>query len=96
MDGPQDQQDHLARSEGIRHAEIDIQLSNDESKIVFGALSPETVRKIPRTDTSVLLTDHGVKLVIDAQDTSSLRAAINSYLRWLRVATDVQNTIDVY
>ena len=42
---------------------------------------------------SVCLSGKTFKITIEASDLSSLRAAINSYLRWINTAIDVKKTI---
>jgi len=61
--------------------------------IVFKALEPET--KSPLTSRSrVRVEGKGKKLTLsfEAEDTSALRAAMNSYLRWIAL---VNNTCSV-
>lgn len=61
-----------------------------EAKLVVASLSPEIEDKISKTN--IVLTQHNNSLVlhIQARDTSSLRAACNSYLRWIHTALKVQ------
>lgn len=62
-----------------------IEIDTQAAHLLKEALSPETQRAIPRTKVKVL--DKGGKLTIDieAQDVNALRAAVNSYLRWVTV-----------
>lgn len=57
---------------------------------IFGAISPEAGREIPRTKTKVWLDEEDMVLEIEAKDLSALRAALNSYLRWIKIADDVK------
>jgi len=61
--------------------------------LLAGALRPETERDIPRT--SVVVETVGDKLVIrmEAEDVNALRAALNSYSRWLKLALDTEEAI---
>lgn len=61
--------------------------------MVASSLSPETDRKIPRTIIQVNEDENALSLVISAEDTSALRAAINSYLRWISVGIETYNEI---
>jgi len=65
--------------------------SEKQLQVVLQALKPET--KTSSTHRSkVIMTTEGKGLVLDfmAKDTSALRAAINSYLRLIGVAMDLQ------
>ena len=65
----------------------------DEAKIVTRSLDPEIKHKIPKTDVKLTTSDKTVFLDIKANDTSSLRAAINSYLRWINTAINVKKIV---
>ena len=67
--------------------------SKEEAKIIADALNPEIKNKIPKTDVEVTISDKTFTLKIDAKDISSLRAACNSYLRWINIALNVKKTI---
>lgn len=71
----------------MKSAQITLQ-KGKIADVVFKSLSPEMDRKIPRT--KVNFKEDGGKIVIEiqAQDVSALRAAINSYMRWMKVSID--------
>ncbi len=50
------------------------------------ALRPESSRPLPRTEVSFREAADDLLLEIVAQDTTALRAALNSYLRWASTA----------
>ena len=54
------------------------------------SLAPEAGREIPRSRVSVRGDGDVAEIVIEADDTSAIRATLNSYLRWAQVALDVQ------
>jgi len=56
--------------------------------VVQGALSPELGERIPRTRVSVAREGDEVVVRIEADDHNSLRAALNSYIRWMNVAEE--------
>jgi tRNA threonylcarbamoyladenosine modification (KEOPS) complex Pcc1 subunit len=60
------------------------------AEIIYKALAPELSKKIPQTSTIITRTDETLTLSIKAQTSSSLRAAINSYSRWIETALQVQ------
>jgi len=64
-----------------------------EASIIAEALDPEIKNKIPKTKVNVRLLDKQFFLNIEAKDTSSLRAASNSYLRWINTALNIKKTV---
>ena len=67
--------------------------TNKEAEIVHTALIPEINNKLPKTTVEIYINQNVVNLNIVADDTSTLRAAINSYLRWINTALEVQKKI---
>ena len=67
--------------------------SQKKASIVVASLSPEIVHKIPKSNVSVSLKGTTLDLSIDAEDISSLRAAVNSYLRWIQTALAVEDLV---
>jgi KEOPS complex subunit Pcc1 len=66
-----------------------LKLATPDAAVVFGALAPEAGRDIPRTRVHASLEDGDLVLRVEANDLSALRAALNSYLRWIMVAEQV-------
>ena len=62
----------------------------EAARIVYESLRPELSKKIPQTKTTVTQSDNILKLTITAKTTPVLRAAINSYSRWIQTAFHVQ------
>ncbi len=69
-----------------------LKLLSPQSEVVLGAISPEVGREIPRTRVRISSESGRVVLDIEAADLAALRAALNSYLRWIKVAEDVSIT----
>ncbi|MDD1767167.1 MAG: hypothetical protein LUQ27_01185 [Methanomassiliicoccales archaeon] len=69
-----------------------LKLLSPQSDVVLGAISPEVGREIPRTRVKISSESGQVVLDIEASDLAALRAALNSYLRWIKVAEDVSRT----
>lgn len=67
--------------------------SEKEAKIVAESLNPEIKHKIPKTEIEVSRSGKTFSLEIEATDVSSLRAACNSYLRWINTAINVRKTV---
>ncbi|NPA75188.1 MAG: hypothetical protein GXO25_03795 [Euryarchaeota archaeon] len=57
------------------------------------ALSVEGEREIPRTQITMSINE-GFEIKIRASDLHALRAALNSYMRWLSLALDIEEVID--
>lgn len=65
----------------------------DEARIVTSSIDPEIKNKIPKTKVKTSLSGKTFTITIEATDLSSLRAASNSYLRWINTALNVKKTI---
>jgi tRNA threonylcarbamoyladenosine modification (KEOPS) complex Pcc1 subunit len=68
--------------------------SEKQLKVVLEALKPET-RTPPTRRSKVQMKGEGNRLTLDfkARDTSALRAAINSYLRWILLTKTVLESV---
>ena len=65
--------------------------SEKQLKVVLQALKPETeTSSTNRSKVNLTVDGHSLILDFRAKDTSALRAAINSYLRLIGVAMDLQ------
>lgn len=67
--------------------------SEEDARVIAESLDPEIKHKIPKTNVMVSLSNKTFSLEIQAKDVSSLRAACNSYLRWINTALDVKKTV---
>ena len=76
----------------VKSATIIIE-KNEATDVVALSLHPETVREISRTKVAIKEDDSSYYLEICAKDSSSLRAALNSYLRWIKVTEDTYREI---
>ena len=68
-----------------------ITFAGPEAHVVHGSLRPEVGRDVPKARVSLRAARSRLTLTIEADDTSALRAAVNSYLRWAEVAVRVRN-----
>jgi len=62
--------------------------------VLRASLSPEAGREIPRSRVTVRGEGDVAEIVVEAEDPSALRAALNSYLRWAQVALDVRSAVN--
>ena len=67
--------------------------TEEDAHIVSNSLFPEIKHKVPKTDIEIKAADKTLFLEIRSNDTSSLRAAINSYLRWINTAINVKKIL---
>ncbi len=83
--------------EGVE-TELEIEFENSkEAEIVLESIKPE-INGSPsdRTSVSIDIHDNTLKIVINAQDTASFRASLNSYLRWIKLSNEVINLKNEY
>jgi KEOPS complex subunit Pcc1 len=76
--------------EGIE-TEIEIEFENqEEAEIVLEAIKPE-IDGSPsdRTSVSINIQESRLKMIINADDSASFRASINSYLRWIKLSKEI-------
>ena len=57
---------------------------------IMSALSPEAGRELPRTETDIFRSGDTVTVNVLAKDASAMRAALNSYLGWIRITEDIR------
>jgi KEOPS complex subunit Pcc1 len=72
-------------------AEFEMEFENQwEAEVILKSLEPE-IASAPskRSSTNLKIVNNVLKMEIDAADVTILRAAINSYLRWIRLSYDV-------
>ncbi|MCU0850668.1 MAG: hypothetical protein MUC80_05245 [Candidatus Thermoplasmatota archaeon] len=67
--------------------------SSKDASVVAQSLSPEIKHKIPKSMVTFSINEKKLTMVIEAEDLSSLRAACNSYLRWIQTALSVKQLV---
>ena len=67
--------------------------SSQDACVVAQSLSPEIQHKIPKSNVSFSVDKKTLKVTIESEDVSSLRAAVNSYLRWISTALSVKQIV---
>ena len=65
-----------------------------DADIVLSTLSPEIGRELPRTETNISRDGDTVTIRVEATDTSAMRAALNSYLGWIRITESIKEMSD--
>jgi len=65
----------------------------EKAKLIAESLSPEVKQKIPKVNIEFSISNNIFLLKIESEDVSALRAACNSYLRWINTAITVNQLI---
>lgn len=71
----------------------ELRVRSPHARTILTSISPEAGREIPRTKVEARQEGEEVVLGIEATDLPALRAALNSYLRWMIVAEDMSKGI---
>jgi len=66
-----------------------IKITHPRPEVIEGALRPESMAAIPRTSIRLDRHEEEISLDIESIDLNGLRAAINSYLRWMDMASRI-------
>lgn len=66
-----------------------LRLDSDDASTVLASLGPEMGREVPRSNVVGRVEDGTLVLEFEAEDVSALRAALNSYLGWIRITEDI-------
>ena len=69
-------------------AQVSLKMGTN-SKYITRALMDEAKDKLPKVDVKVIPAGEKVKIEIEAEDFTSLRAALNSFLGWAYCAEGV-------
>jgi KEOPS complex subunit Pcc1 len=78
--------------------ELEIEFNTiQEAEIVLKSIKPE-INGSPsdRTSVNIDINENILRINIDAQDTASFRASLNSYLRWIKLSYEVINLKNEY
>jgi len=77
-------------------AEIAIELSSKRHAVaIYKALKPETKHSIgPRSKVAIRQRGKDLRITVSAKDLRALRAALNSYLRWVSGSADLIRVVD--
>lgn len=77
-------------------ATVRLKFKKKQLSAIFEALEPETQTAIMRRSrVRVKKGDETLTLIFEARDTSALRAAVNSYLHWIRLTKDVLDATEI-
>jgi len=66
-----------------------LRIDSPSPRMLLRALGPELGREIPKTKVDGAVENGQVVLDIQTSDLSAMRAALNSYLRWVKITKDI-------
>ncbi len=67
--------------------------SHTQAEVISSALKPEIKDNIPHTKVTISTQNNILTLSISAEQTNTLRAACNSYLRWIQTALSINDIV---
>ena len=67
----------------------ELRIETPDAGMISAALRPEAGRKLPRTRVTVEDSEGLLTVRIEADDTSAMRAALNSYLGCIKITEDI-------
>ncbi len=70
---------------------IELLLEIEEPEIIYRALTPELEDELHRSNVKMTLCDDGIGLKIKGSDIASLRAALNTWVRLIKIAFEMVN-----
>jgi len=70
-------------------ASLELEVQGAVARAVEGALSVEADGGIPKVEARLTRTDEDLRVDLVSEDLPSLRAAVNSFLRWAVMAAEV-------
>jgi len=70
-------------------ASLELEVQGAVARAVEGALSVEAGGGMPKVETRLTRTEADLRVDLFSDDLPSLRAAVNSFLRWASMATEV-------
>ena len=77
----------------LKHIETEfvVELDNNhDAEIIYNSISPEvTYARNDRSVTDIELKENKIILTINSKDVVSLRASINSYVRWINLSLEI-------
>jgi KEOPS complex subunit Pcc1 len=87
VDGNMSEKKILKDIETVFSIELD---SDNDAEIVYNSIKPEVnYAHNERSTTEIELKDNMIIIKIFSKDVVSLRASINSYVRWIKLSTEI-------
>ncbi|MBD6956002.1 MAG: KEOPS complex subunit Pcc1 [Thermoplasmata archaeon] len=71
------------------NSDAEIRIDTPNAGIICKSIGVEGKRSIPRTEVNIDCSDDNLTIRISASDINALRAAINSYMRWINLVMEL-------
>jgi len=68
---------------------IELLFRTEEPEMIYRALTPELEDELHRSSVNLTLRDDGIGLTIKGSDVASLRAALNTWVRLIKIAFEM-------
>jgi KEOPS complex subunit Pcc1 len=69
----------------------ELTFESKQAGLIYQALAPEVEDELHRSNVSLGLQDGSIRLKIRGEDTTSLRAALNTWIRLVNIAFEMVN-----
>ncbi len=73
----------------------ELKIVSADAETIISSLKPEAGRELPRTHIEVSGSGNEAIIKIEANDTTAMRAALNSYLGCIRITEDISRIAKV-
>lgn len=70
---------------------IELFFETEEPEKIYRALAPELEDELHRSSVDLKLSKKGIGLAINGSDIASLRAALNTWVRLIKIASEMVN-----
>ncbi|MGC8584639.1 MAG: KEOPS complex subunit Pcc1 [Thermoplasmata archaeon] len=70
-----------------------LKIESSDPEILYRVLNIENERDIPKARIDVNIINKNIIINIETENISSMRAAINSYMRWINLIEDILGLI---
>jgi len=77
-----------------RKGVLSFEIGRRKADVICQALGVEGKHRVPGTSVSISIHGDLLRIEINARDSSSLRASINSYLNWLSSLTNLLDIVN--
>jgi tRNA threonylcarbamoyladenosine modification (KEOPS) complex Pcc1 subunit len=77
----------------MRIACLNLKLNLELSELIYKTLEPELQLEQSNADVSVSIVPEGLQITIKTEELSILRAALNSYIRWINCINSINNVL---
>jgi len=67
----------------------DLVFEVDDPERVYEALAPEALDQVQRSEIRLETCEEGIRLCIESEDVVSLRAALNTWIRLVKIAMEM-------